>query len=147
MAILERSGILAALALAALCAGCSDQSRSEYASAGKEAGAALKSDVKKGATAAKAATQAAALSLKEHRIVSVSSKPAAPPTVGARIQAALSAATDLSATKISVKQVGSKIVLFGSVPTAADKHRAAEIASGVAGSKYNLVDKLTVQKA
>jgi len=60
------------------------------------------------------------------------------------VKQALMAAKDLKAGDINVNTTDTKVTLTGSVPTASQKSRAHQIAQGVLGPNFKLVDAITV---
>ncbi len=111
------------LALGAfITAGCSQQSQEDASQAGQHAGEVIKKDIDQ------------------------ASKATSNDVESGKVQQALSSASGLDTKDIHVDSdtVAKTITLSGLAQTAGEKVQALKVATGIAGSEFKVIDKLTV---
>jgi len=134
---------------ALLIGGCTQEAKQDYSTAGtetasaaKETGKAISADTHAAAEALKSDTSKSDNSLSrmaDHAKVALSDD-----ETSGSVKQALITAKDMHTGKLRVDTNGSTVTLSGSVPTADEKTRAGKIANVTLGSKYTVVNQLTV---
>jgi osmotically-inducible protein OsmY len=133
--------MFAALAVAAILGGCTEQAQQKYDQAGEAAGAAADKTGEAVATDAKVAGEAAANAAEN----TAEAADNAGDTF--KIKNAILAADDIDASDLNVDTVDNKVILKGMVPTEDQKKRAGDIAKGMVGAGQTVDNQLTVGKS
>jgi hyperosmotically inducible periplasmic protein len=138
---------LAAAAALAIVGGCSQEAKQDLGAAGSAAGTAVNktgeavaTDATKTGEAVKQGADNAA------EAVGDVAQNAADATMTPKVKNALLSASGLETRDINVETSNKTVTLKGSVPDAKQKAQAEQIAKGVAGTEFKVVNQLTVTK-
>ena len=131
---------------AALLVGCSQEAKDKYDEAGSQAGKAAKTAgdaVAADANAAKPKVQAAADEASKK--LDETKKAAEQALMTGKVKQALLAANGLDASGINVTTADYKITMTGTVPNKDQKAQALQLAQGIGGNGFTVVDELKIK--
>jgi len=139
--------MFAVLATMAVVGGCSREAKEDLGTAGNAAGTAVQKTGEAVATDANKTGQAVKQGAENAAEAAGDvAQNAADATMTPKVKNALLSASGLETRDINVETSNKTVTLKGSVPDAKQKAQAEQIAKGVAGTEFKVVNQLTVTK-